>query len=245
MKQVVPLFLPADYTTHLRRLKQEHSAELSALLKPLEQLSLSEREAVGAAGTAQAAALAWEANEDVFAALLPRALQRTLALPAPGIDDWALPEPANGGAGTYDSATQLLAHLARDWSADGATARAKTHRPVLRALRRVELQWRRRGAAALRVLVPGAGMGRLAWEVCFMGHPIDSIGYSVVAFHSAFHSASPQCIPTVHPIGSYCIHPTVLPTVHPTVHPPQCTPPCTRRWRGAATASRPTTPPRV
>ena len=104
----VPLFLPADYTTHLRRLKQEHSAELSALLKPLEQLSLSEREAVGAAGIGQTAALAWEANEDVFAALLPRAVQRTLALPAPGIDDWALPEPANGGAGTYDSVQQAV-----------------------------------------------------------------------------------------------------------------------------------------
>ena len=229
MKQVVPLFLPADYTTHLRRLKQEHSAELSALLKPLEQLSLSEREAVGAAGTAQAAALAWEANEDVFAALLPRALQRTLALPAPGIDDWALPEPANGGAGTYDSATQLLAHLARDWSADGATARAKTHRPVLRALRRVELQWRRRGAAALRVLVPGAGMGRLAWEVCFMGHPIDSIGYSVVAFHSVFHSGIPQRIATAHPHSAshrLILHPSHSAThsaphsAPPTVHPP-------------------------
>ena len=229
MKQVVPLFLPADYTTHLRRLKQEHSAELSALLKPLEQLSLSEREAVGAAGTAQAAALAWEANEDVFAALLPRALQRTLALPAPGIDDWALPEPANGGAGTYDSATQLLAHLARDWSADGATARAKTHRPVLRALRRVELQWRRRGAAALRVLVPGAGMGRLAWEVCFMGHPIDSIGYSAVAFHSVFHSGIPQRIATAHPHSAshrLIVHPSHTAShsaphsAPPTVHPP-------------------------
>ena len=172
--KIVPLFLPADYTTHLRRLKQEHSAELSALLKPLEQLSLSEREAVGAAGIAQAAALAWEANEDVLAALLPRTVQRTLALPAPGVADWILPQPADGGAGTYDSAqqavkhtslyvyaclacslalgchvrtqqatglsessrrqrsraslplrqaTQLLAHLARDWSADGATAR--------------------------------------------------------------------------------------------------------------------------
>ena len=100
-------------------------------------------------------------------------------------------------------------------------ARAKTHRPVLRALRRVELQGRRRGAAALRVLVPGAGMGRLAWEVCFMGHPIDSIGDSVVAFHSGIpqciptvhpHSASPQCIPTVHRHSGI---PQCIPTVHP------------------------------
>ena len=108
--KIVPLFLPADYTTHLRRLKQEHSAELSALLKPLEQLSLSEREAVGAAGIAQAAALAWEANEDVLAALLPRTVQRTLALPAPGVADWILPQPADDGAGTYDSAQQAVKH---------------------------------------------------------------------------------------------------------------------------------------
>lgn len=108
--KIVPLFLPADYTTHLRRLKQEHSAELSALLKPLEQLSLSEREAVGAAGIAQAAALAWEANEDVLAALLPRTVQRTLALPAPGDTDWILPQPADDGAGTYDSVQQAVKH---------------------------------------------------------------------------------------------------------------------------------------
>ena len=105
----VPIFLPDDYTTHLRRLKQEHSAELSALLKPLEQLSLSERDAVGAAGIARAAALAWEANEDVIAALLPREVPRTLALPAPGIADWMLPEPPDG-VGMYDSVPQAVKH---------------------------------------------------------------------------------------------------------------------------------------
>ena len=105
----VPIFLPADYTTHLRRLKQEHSAELSELLKPLDQLSLSERDAVGAAGIARAAALAWEANEDVIAALLPREVPRTLALPAPGIADWVLPEPPDG-VGMYDSVPQAVKH---------------------------------------------------------------------------------------------------------------------------------------
>ena len=106
----VPIFLPDDYTTHLRRLKQEHSAELSALLKPLEQLSLSERDAVGAAGIARAAALAWEANGGVIAALLPREVPRTLALPAPGIADWMLPEPPPDGVGMYDSVPQAVKH---------------------------------------------------------------------------------------------------------------------------------------
>jgi len=193
-KLFLPLFLPVDYTTHLRRLKQEHSAELSALLQPLERLSHREREAVGASGIAQAAALAWEANADVLAALLPRAVQRTLALPAPGVADWILPQPVDSGAGTYDTAQQLLAHLARDWSADGASARAKTHRPVLRALRRAERQWRWRwrGAAPLRVLVPGAGMGRLAWEVARRGHRVEANDASpsmLVAAHALLSGA--------------------------------------------------------
>lgn len=106
-KLFLPLFLPVDYTTHLRRLKQEHSAELSALLQPLERLSHREREAVGASGIAQAAALAWEANADVLAALLPRAVQRTLALPAPGVADWILPQPVDSGAGTYDTVQDM------------------------------------------------------------------------------------------------------------------------------------------
>ena len=121
--QLVPLFLPIDYTTHFRRLKQEHSSDLSTLLQPLERLSLKEQDAVGATGIAQAAAQAWEANEEVLAALLPSAVQRTLALPAPGVADWVQPQSVDSGTGTYDSAQQLLAHLARDWSAEGATAR--------------------------------------------------------------------------------------------------------------------------
>ena len=165
----VPLFLPSDYSSRLRRLKREHSTALASLLQPLERLSTAEREAVSAACTAQTAAEAWEANEAALEALLPPTVLRTLALPAPGDGASAMPpsEDHTTDTSTYETAHQLLAHLARDWSAEGAEARRKTHGPVLRALRRE--QRRRRsssgGGGALRVLVPGAGLCRLAWEV--------------------------------------------------------------------------------
>ncbi|KAJ7645998.1 N2227-like protein-domain-containing protein [Mycena polygramma] len=60
---------------------------------------------------------------------------------------------------------ESLKHFIRDWSADGLREREKIFAPILDVLRTVEIGDR----AGKRVLVPGSGLGRLAWEISELG----------------------------------------------------------------------------
>lgn len=159
-------------SVQVERLLQTHASDLERLQQPLEAL-LSEAElgAISRNGNLSAAvAAAWEVNADTMRALL---LQRpppvAQALPAPpgsaSID--APPAPLLADA-VYAGADQLLGHLARDWSEAGRHSRRLTHRPVLQELRRLSSRKR------LRVLVPGAGACRLAWEIALQGHRVEA-----------------------------------------------------------------------
>lgn len=57
---------------------------------------------------------------------------------------------------------EAMKHFVRDWSVEGASEREKIFEPVLEVLRRTEGMGR-------KVLVPGSGLGRLAWEICELG----------------------------------------------------------------------------
>lgn len=76
--------------------------------------------------------------------------------------------PAKGAFLTRERAQEnirsLLRQLARDWSAEGAAERACAYAPILQILAR-----RFPSAAGRRVLVPGAGLGRLVYEICQLG----------------------------------------------------------------------------
>ena len=94
---------------------------------------------------------------------------------------------------SYESAAQILAHLARDWSRAGDAARRRTYAPVLRALRRERRK--------LRVLVPGAGLSRLAYEIARLGHSVEAADVSVgmaVASHAIISGSVPAGL-RVHP----------------------------------------------
>jgi carnosine N-methyltransferase len=60
---------------------------------------------------------------------------------------------------------ESLKHFVRDWSNEGAGEREKIFRPILRVLEQVPSSER----AGIRVLVPGSGLGRLAWEISQLG----------------------------------------------------------------------------
>ncbi|KAG6872230.1 hypothetical protein C0995_011734 [Termitomyces sp. Mi166 len=70
---------------------------------------------------------------------------------------------------------ESLKHFVRDWSTDGATERERIFRPILNVLRVVSESER----LGKRVLVPGSGLGRLAWE-------ISQIGYDTTANELSF-----------------------------------------------------------
>ena len=60
---------------------------------------------------------------------------------------------------------ETLKHFVRDWSLEGEEERTAIFQPILRALSVTPPDRR----ADLHVLVPGAGLGRLAWEISQLG----------------------------------------------------------------------------
>lgn len=77
----------------------------------------------------------------------------------------AHPGLAEAASGDLGRVRETLKHFVRDWSAEGAQERAAILEPLLDALRLVPPERR----AGTRVLVPGAGLGRLAWEISQLG----------------------------------------------------------------------------
>ncbi|KAI0663981.1 N2227-domain-containing protein [Cubamyces menziesii] len=61
---------------------------------------------------------------------------------------------------------ESLKHFVRDWSDEGRHERAKIFEPILEVLRAEQPSRREH----MRVLVPGAGLGRLAWEISQLGY---------------------------------------------------------------------------
>ena len=90
--------------------------------------------------------------------------------------------PAAVDAPTADArvAVPLMVQAVRDWSADGVSQRATSYAPLVAGLRE------RLGAvssAAARVLVPGSGLGRLAFDISE-----EFSGSEVVAVEPDVHS---------------------------------------------------------
>jgi len=87
---------------------------------------------------------------------------------------------------------ESLKHFVRDWSQEGTREREKIFRPILRVLGRVSVAER----ARMRVLVPGSGLGRLAWEIsqlgessvevcCLSSHPWEDSLLGLSNFHTS------------------------------------------------------------
>lgn len=60
---------------------------------------------------------------------------------------------------------ESLKHFVRDWSDEGRGERAKIFGPIIDLLKEVSLA----GHGEMTVLVPGSGLGRLAWEISQLG----------------------------------------------------------------------------
>ncbi|KXN85689.1 hypothetical protein AN958_10872 [Leucoagaricus sp. SymC.cos] len=69
---------------------------------------------------------------------------------------------------------ESLKHFVRDWSAEGAQEREKIFLPILRVLEQVPLP----GRARTTILVPGSGLGRLAWEISQLGFNTKAVEFS-------------------------------------------------------------------
>jgi len=62
---------------------------------------------------------------------------------------------------------ESLKHFVRDWSDEGAAERTRIFAPILHLFQEVDAKERE----GMKILVPGCGLGRLAWEIAQLGTP--------------------------------------------------------------------------
>ncbi|PVG01818.1 N2227-domain-containing protein [Serendipita vermifera] len=78
------------------------------------------------------------------------------------------PSGLHSGPGTTVSTMKVresLKHMVRDWSEEGKRERDAIYKPILSQLAKIPMEERRNH----KVLVPGSGLGRLAWEIANLG----------------------------------------------------------------------------
>ncbi|KAL0564581.1 hypothetical protein V5O48_017465 [Marasmius crinis-equi] len=72
----------------------------------------------------------------------------------------------NANAGNVSRVRESLKHFIRDWSVDGVSERETIFLPILDVLKLQSPESERPGK---KVLIPGSGLGRLAWEIAQLG----------------------------------------------------------------------------
>lgn len=76
-------------------------------------------------------------------------------------------------SGAYTDAMQIFTHLYRDWTQDGQDVRRKTYFPILETVNRLfsaDQRLRDPSQGEIHILVPGAGLGRLAFDLAYGEH---------------------------------------------------------------------------
>ena len=119
--------------------------------------------------------------------------------------DLVLPPQWNGSAkpNDMDKARSTIRQFYRDWSADGASEREACFGPVLHAIA-AEQEARPMAAPALKVLVPGAGLGRLVFELCLKGHETEG---NEISYHQLL--AASYVLNCCERAGQHTIHPWI------------------------------------
>ncbi|CAF9921688.1 MAG: hypothetical protein ALECFALPRED_001857 [Alectoria fallacina] len=82
-----------------------------------------------------------------------------------------------------DKARSTIRQLYRDWSHDGAAERKACYDPVIQDV--VRAFWHFPSKHDIRILVPGAGLGRLVFELCRRGYTVEG---NEISYHQLIAS---------------------------------------------------------
>lgn len=116
-----------------------------------------------------------DANSDIASAMLISGL-RSFDLKDREYEGVATPSD-------MDKDRSTIRQLYRDWSAEGDAERRACYDPVLRDLESIFVGIRDK--SNVRVLVPGAGLGRLVFEVCRRGYVVEG---NEISYHQLIAS---------------------------------------------------------
>jgi len=75
-----------------------------------------------------------------------------------------------------DRVRTILRQLVREWTSAGEGERRQSFGPIVRAVKAAFENVP--DASAIKILVPGAGLGRLAWELARLGHSVQGNDFS-------------------------------------------------------------------
>ena len=128
-----------------------------------------------------------DCNAEIADAILQCGLQ-AFGLPQSPEPDHPLNWQGYAKAGDVDKAHSTIRQFYRDWSAEGAPERRACSDFVLNQLRSC---FQHRATSADRtsrpkILVPGAGLGRLAWEICRAGYHVEG---NEISYHQLLASS--------------------------------------------------------
>lgn len=101
-----------------------------------------------------------------------------------------------------------IKQFVREWGSDGAAEREQAHAPVLEALRQL-VPVRTPSGEPARVLVPGAGLGRLAWEAARLGYTSQASEFSYFMLIAANFVLN-----ALQHVGPIQVHPWALATIN-------------------------------
>ncbi|CAJ2508263.1 Uu.00g094490.m01.CDS01 [Anthostomella pinea] len=121
-----------------------------------------------------------------------------------GEEEPTMPEEWTGIAkyNDLDKARSTLRQFYRDWSAEGAVERDACYGPIYEALEAEKTRYPDRGP--LKVLVPGAGLGRLVFDLCRKGYMSEG---NEISYHQLL--ASSYILNSAERAGQHTIHPWI------------------------------------
>ncbi|KAF7301079.1 N2227 domain-containing protein [Mycena indigotica] len=146
--------------------------------------------------------------------------------------DFQLDLPPRGGTSSdLMRVKEALKHFIRNWSADGLSERTKIFTPILEVLKRDEK------CAEKRVLVPGAGLGRLAWDISQLGFLETSANelsyFMILAFRFLLSPSTTSQINqhTIHPYAQWFSHQRTTDSLFRAMSFPDAIPRLSRRFK--------------
>ncbi|KAI9646078.1 hypothetical protein NHQ30_005517 [Ciborinia camelliae] len=128
-------------------------------------------------------------NAELSEAILSAGLQ-SFNLPTPSSNfnpNAKSPDDFRGTAtpGDLEKARSTLRQMYRDWSSEGAVERQASYGPVIQALQDERARSPPQDSN-MRVLVPGAGLGRLVFDLCMQGFDVEG---NEISYHQLLASA--------------------------------------------------------
>jgi carnosine N-methyltransferase len=137
-----------------------------------------------------------DANADIAEAMLDAALE-SFGLP-PGKDLWH----GKATPSDLDKARSTLRQLYRDWSEEGRAERLSSFTPIMVALQTHLPPVRAYQRHLQHILVPGAGLGRLLFDICRTGYSAEG---NEISYHQLI--ASNYILNSCSSAGKHDMHP--------------------------------------